>query len=145
MDYDGRRIKILPWNEYQRLHNWVRRTKGQPTFCSDDRTHTNMKYHWANISQEYRWDLDDFRSLCQSCNIREGITEETRQKFSRRSMGNNNAGKSVIKIYSTGNWIKFSSGRQAARETGISATSINNVLKGISKTAGGFKWKYEEV
>lgn len=36
----------------------------------------------------------------------------------------------------------YESGIKASKETGISRTSITNCLKGTSKTAGGYIWKY---
>jgi DNA-binding phage protein len=43
----------------------------------------------------------------------------------------------------TDNKIKeFYSISQASRETGITRTSINRVLKGGRKTSGGYKWEY---
>lgn len=39
---------------------------------------------------------------------------------------------------------RFESIRQAAKITGVAATSISRVLKGTLVTAGGFHWKYAE-
>jgi hypothetical protein len=38
---------------------------------------------------------------------------------------------------------RYESVTQAAKETGISRTAINNCVKGRSKTAGGYRWEYE--
>lgn len=146
MDYDGHMKKSgITYSDYQKLHRWIYKNKGKATFCSIDTSHKSTRYHWSNISNKYLWDVNDFESLCPGCHLRKDMTLSTRQKFSRRSIGNNNAGKPIIKIYSMGSWIKFPSAREAYRKTGVSDTNINNVLRGLSKTAGGFKWKYMEV
>lgn len=57
------------WKEnpsYSTLHDWVRRHKGKPKkceFCGK----TEGMLHWANISGEYKRDVDDYMSLCVSC------------------------------------------------------------------------------
>ncbi len=38
---------------------------------------------------------------------------------------------------------RYESVTQAAQETGISRTAINNCIVGRSKTAGGYRWEYE--
>ena len=55
------------------LHKWVSRNKIKQNKCSECGTITAKRYHWANISQEYKRDLDDFRELCTSCNIKESF------------------------------------------------------------------------
>ena len=39
---------------------------------------------------------------------------------------------------------KFSSGKEASEKTGIRQSSISNALTGRLKTAGGFKWEYDQ-
>lgn len=39
---------------------------------------------------------------------------------------------------------KFSSGTEASEKTGIKQSSISNALKGRYKTAGGFRWEYDQ-
>lgn len=57
--------------EYDNIHYWVRSQLGTPKrcdFCGD----TSRKYYdWANISQEYKRELSDWRRLCRSCHRRE--------------------------------------------------------------------------
>ena len=53
---------------YETLHDWVSRHKGRPKQCEMcDLNDPNRKYHWANISGEYKRDLDDFIRLCVPC------------------------------------------------------------------------------
>jgi hypothetical protein len=51
--------------KYVGLHRWVQRHKGKAVKCA----HCGKTgyCHWANISGEYKRDLDDFVSLCVSC------------------------------------------------------------------------------
>lgn len=55
-------------------------------------------------------------------------------------------GKSIIKYDCNGNFIEeYINIASAAKENNICITSITNCLKGRSKTAGGFKWKYKQL
>lgn len=54
--------------QYRGLHNWVERHLGKPKFCSECKLDDKDKiYHWANISQEYKQDLSDWKRLCPPC------------------------------------------------------------------------------
>lgn len=66
---------------YRNLHHWVTRHKGKPTFCSNNSAHIAPYYHWANISGEYKRDLNDYQSLCPSCNKLDGIRKPERFKI----------------------------------------------------------------
>lgn len=55
-------------------------------------------------------------------------------------------GKKLEQLSLVGNKINtFISIRQASRETGIPNSNISNVLSGFRKTAGGYKWRSENV
>ena len=50
------------------LHNWVEKNLGKPKKCEIcGTTDPNKIYDWANISQEYKRDLSDWKRLCRSC------------------------------------------------------------------------------
>lgn len=49
------------------LHIWVKRRKLKPKFCECCKT--NPPYDLANISNEYKRDLDDWEWLCRSCHM----------------------------------------------------------------------------
>ena len=55
------------------LHIWIGRRKKKTGVCSHcgnrPKVHRNRKYgtEWANVSGEYRRDLDDFIELCTPC------------------------------------------------------------------------------
>lgn len=52
--------------------------------------------------------------------------------------------KPVIAIDGWGNETEYDSGREAARQLGISQSGITYVLSGERKTAGGYRFKYAE-
>lgn len=53
---------------YMALHNWLRRTAKKAGACAA--CGKEGKTDWANLSGEYRRDVDDYRELCRSCHIR---------------------------------------------------------------------------
>lgn len=54
---------------YVALHTWVKRKLGKPTVCAmcGIEEFNPYKIHWANISGEYKRDLNDWIRLCASC------------------------------------------------------------------------------
>lgn len=55
-------------NEYASLHHWVRYRLGKPEICENcDGLAGGVRYHWANISGEYKRELDDWARLCSRC------------------------------------------------------------------------------
>ncbi len=59
---------MMTTTEYQKVHEWVRKHRGAPKKCEDCSTDSPRKtYDWANVSGEYRWELDDWKRLCRSC------------------------------------------------------------------------------
>ena len=62
-------IKLLGKNGYRNLHKWVVKKLGQPSkceHCGKDKL-TGKKIHWANISGEYKKDINDWKRLCVKC------------------------------------------------------------------------------
>lgn len=60
--------KSGPWKGdavgYAQLHDWIRQQKGKPGPCA----HCGAaKTLWANVSREYRRDLNDWMALCSKC------------------------------------------------------------------------------
>ena len=56
---------------YFPLHDWVKRQAGKPSKCVNG--HIAKRYVWANISGEYRRDINDWHELCDSCNFKDGV------------------------------------------------------------------------
>ncbi len=55
---------------YVGIHAWVVRRQGRPMECSECGTTEYHRYEWANISREYKRDLNDWVRLCVSCHRR---------------------------------------------------------------------------
>lgn len=57
-----------------------------------------------------------------------------------------NRARKIIQVdkYTNNELKQFDSVYEASEKTGITNTSIQNCLKGRSKTSGGYKWKYAE-
>jgi len=95
------------------------------------------------------------QKMSESAKKRKPISEETRQKLSRISKDRirtkewyekvSNSNKTPILQYDLSyNLISEYGGvKDASIKTGIIRTSISNVLRGKSKTAGGFIWEYK--
>ena len=58
---------------YRTLHKWVERKLGKANHCEKNKNHISTRYHWANISKEYKRDLNDWTQLCPSCNCKDRI------------------------------------------------------------------------
>lgn len=56
---------------YRNLHRWVESKLGKAHLCENNSSHKSTRYHWANISHEYKRDLADWKQLCPSCNGRD--------------------------------------------------------------------------
>lgn len=52
---------------YNTIHKWISRKLGKAKECCNCENKTDMRYHWANISREYKRDLTDWMNLCASC------------------------------------------------------------------------------
>lgn len=54
---------------YSALHSWIARKLGKPNECSNCgfTSDNSRQFNWANLSHEYKRDLDDWARLCGSC------------------------------------------------------------------------------
>lgn len=54
---------------YRALHYWVEKQLGKPKICEDceDSSLKQNRYHWANISGDYKRVVTDWRRLCSKC------------------------------------------------------------------------------
>lgn len=85
-------------------------------------------------------------------------SEETKQKLRDHNTGkhpstetvqkmikNSATRKDVVQFDLNGNIIaEFLSAKEAARQTGVADSNINQCCKNMSITAGGYKWKYKQ-
>lgn len=58
---------VLGSTQYRAVHQWVERCLGKPQRCEDCGDTTDRRYHWANLSGEYKRELYDWRRLCVPC------------------------------------------------------------------------------
>ena len=63
---------------YKVLHKWVRRHKGIPKSCI--KCGSGKGLEWANISGQYKRDLNDFRALCKFCHRKEDTKGDSIKK-----------------------------------------------------------------
>jgi hypothetical protein len=49
------------------LHDWVKRKLGKPSKCEHCKSEVAKKYEWANKSQKYKRDINDWLRLCTKC------------------------------------------------------------------------------
>jgi hypothetical protein len=126
---------------YSRLHRWVRKLKGNPTYCSFNKNHTAKRFEYANISKEYKKDISDYISLCPSCHRKYDWTKEQSIKIALSKKGKVGYHTYIKQFSKNGEFIKkWFSLAEASRNLGISRTGISNVLRGDTKTSGGFIW-----
>lgn len=52
------------------LHQWVQKHLGKPRKCQHCKTTSAKQFDWANKSQEYKRDLNDWIRLCRSCHAK---------------------------------------------------------------------------
>lgn len=52
---------------YHRVHAWVKREYGRPQECENCFTTDEVRYEWANLSEEYLKDISDWARLCVVC------------------------------------------------------------------------------
>lgn len=62
---------------YIALHSWIRRRLGIPDVCLLEDSTCKGRFEWANISHEYKRDLNDYVSLCKSHHTRFDCNRET--------------------------------------------------------------------
>ena len=53
---------------YDSLHRWIERHKPKPKICEICKT--KKPYDLANISGEYKRDINDFQWLCRTCHMK---------------------------------------------------------------------------
>lgn len=52
------------------IHKWIAEKYGKPKMCDFCGSANKRKYEWANVSSEYKRDLNDWLRLCASCHRR---------------------------------------------------------------------------
>lgn len=55
---------------YRDIHHWIEKQLGKPMRCQDCKDSTRSRYHWANVSGEYKRDIIDWKRLCVPCHMK---------------------------------------------------------------------------
>jgi hypothetical protein len=109
-----------------------------------DEQHKSLHHKGKKFSEEAKKKMSD-KAKMRTCekhpNYGKHFSEEVRRKMSeahsKKSVAQLSIGDGeVIKVYS--------SVSDAERQTGISRGNISNCCNGRSKSAGGYKWRYED-
>jgi len=82
---------------YNALHGWVRRHKPKPELC--EKCKEKKPYDLANISGEYKRDINDFEWLCRKCHMKSDDRLQNLIKFSKAKRISDEEKKKRKKIY----------------------------------------------
>lgn len=52
---------------YRAKHMWIQNHYGKASRCENNSLHKVHRFHWANISGEYKRNIEDWKQLCPSC------------------------------------------------------------------------------
>ena len=102
---------------------------------SESHKGANHPNYGKHLSAETRRKISEAKSGRPSPRKGARLSAETRRKISEANA------KAVICI-ETG--TVYSSGTEAAKAIGVSQEAVSNVLRGKSKTSGGYHWKYAD-
>lgn len=52
---------------YVAKHTWIKNKLGKPSICWECGKTSSTRFEWANISGEYKREIEDWARLCPSC------------------------------------------------------------------------------
>ena len=122
---------------------------GQVNHIDENKKNNNVaNLEWCDIT--YNCNHGTRNQRISDANRNKVFSAEHMQKLSESQVGDKNTmyGRTYDKsphakaIVCVETQCEYLSCREASEKTGISKTSLCNCLKGHSKTAGGFHWKY---
>ena len=124
--------------QYKKVHKWLKINYGKATYCSNDIQHKAKFYDWANISGEYKMDINDFKPLCRACHFK---MDKIASKIGLRTLGKKYHNIKIRQYDRNWNFIKeWASSVDVEKTLNVLRTNISNVLAGRSQTAGGWRW-----
>lgn len=131
-------------NAYYRIHSWINLHYGKATYCSFNKKHQSKRFHWALIKgKKHGKNINNYMPLCQPCHIKYDWAPERTARLKIFRLGNTNRRRALLQFDKSGNFVKrWISAFEVEANLRILRTSLANHLKGRSKTAGGFIWKY---
>jgi len=138
---------------YRKLHHWLVNNFGKAHMCEkgDCRIDQPKRFEWALIhGKTYEYNRNNFMMLCPSCHRiydYEILTEEEKRKFHEWKKGRTpNNIKKIQQFTKDGIlFADYTSIKKASDETGILRTAIINNLSELSKSSGGYIFKYLEL
>lgn len=76
-------MRKLIWNTekpgYRQLHYWVEKNLGKPSKCENCGVTDAPRFHWSNVSGEYKKELTDWIRLCVPCHSKkDGAGKQTK-------------------------------------------------------------------
>ena len=89
------------------------------------------------------WCTQKYNQNYGDVNVRRGRNISKAVKGKPRPWVADRLGKPVILENEYGDKLRYPSGREAARQLGVSYGSVTNVISGRRKTVGGYKVRYE--
>jgi hypothetical protein len=135
-------------NQYYRIHEKLVRYNGNAKYCSNKAcNYKNPKrYEWALIKgREYSLDINDYIPLCPSCHRKYDFKPESGIKAGLKQRGKIAEYRMrIIMQITADDHLLYLSVDKASEATMVSRTAISNCLSGLSKQAGGYKWRYRE-
>ena len=128
---------------YYRVHSWITYHYGKANKCENKecKAKSIKRYEWAlKKGFKYTKDINSFIQLCSSCHTLYDFTDETRKKISASKKGKPAKNKRPVLLNDE---LAFESITEASIKTGVSITSINNNLVGLSAKTKKGVWTYQ--
>jgi hypothetical protein len=134
---------------YINIHSWLCRNFGRARRCEHCKKKKHF-YQWAlKHGCRYEKNINNFLQLCVSCHKKYDQTPGSRKNNSegQKTADKSYCWKGVALLDPLTEEVihTFPNVRGAAKQLQISHTAICLNLKGITLTAGGFKWKYATI
>jgi hypothetical protein len=74
---------------YVAKHMWIAKHYGKANKCIMCHTDSCKRYEWANISGEYRRDIEDYMELCPSCHRKHDLRKSDHCKHGHEFTSDN--------------------------------------------------------
>lgn len=135
------------WKNNKRVHKRLHRLFAEAYIPNPDnldyinhKDENPMNYELNNLE----WCTQSYNQNYGTANLRRGENISKARKGKPRTWDAGKKARPVIAINGWGEEIRFSSGREAARQLNISQGSITHVLSGQRRTAGGYQFRYAD-
>jgi len=127
---------------YRMIHSYIWRNWGNPRFCSQCLTTSERRYEWANVSEVYTKDIEDYLPMCVPCHRSFDYSDNQRKLSSDRLKKNKIAVRGKVAQYSNGKLVKIhESLTSAARSVGVNSSTLSEYFKKDWNHVGGYQWK----